>query len=135
MKTIITIVLALTMYNAQAQDTISNVSGPHGGKLKSVQNYKIEMLGSYRRVITYLYDNDLKPISNKGINGNILFFYNDNASLNMKLKSYETNGFYAEVSAIDYFYCIVNLTVYGKTISAKFDNLSQLAEKDKKKLK
>jgi hypothetical protein len=135
MKTIMTIVLAMTMYNVHAQDTISNVSGPHGGKLKAVQNYKIEMLGSYRRVITYLYDKDLKPISNKGINGNILFFYNDNASLNIKLKSYEDNGFYAEVSAIDYFYCIVNLTVYGKTISSKFDNLSQLAEKDKKKLK
>lgn len=135
MKTIMTIVFAMTMNHAQAQDTLSNISGPHGGRLKSVQNYKIEMLGSYRRVITYLFDKDLKPISNKGINGNVLFFYADNASLNVKLKPYETNGFYAEISAIDYFYCIVNLNVYGNTISSKFDNLSQLAEKDKKKLK
>jgi hypothetical protein len=135
MKTIITIIFAIVIYSAQGQDTLSNVSGPHGGRLKLVQNYNVEVLGSYRRVITYLFDKDLKPISNKGINGSILFFYADNASLNVKLKPYETNGFYAEVSAVDYFYCVVNLTIYGKTISSKFDNLSDLAKKEKKELK
>lgn len=125
----------MIMFNAQAQDTLNNMSGPHGGRLKTVQNYKIEMLGSYRRVITYLFDKDLKPISNKGISGNILFFYTGNASLNIKLKPYEHNGFFAEVSAIDYFYCIVNLNIYGNTISSTFDNLSELAKKEKKQSK
>ena len=132
MKIFLTIILALSICNANAQDTISNISGPHGGRIKTIQNYNIEVLGTYHRVITYLFDKDLKPISNKGINGNILFFYADNASLNIKLKPYEINGFFAEISATDYYYCVVNLSIYGKTISSKFDNLSQLAEKENK---
>jgi hypothetical protein len=116
-----------------AQDTIPDLNGPHGGRLKSVKNYKIEMLGTYNIVYTYLYDKNLKPISVKGITGNIMFYYSGNASINAKLKPFEANGFFAEVSPVDYFYCVVNFNIFGNYISTRFENLSELAKKEIKK--
>lgn len=137
MKSIVSFVFTFILASAIAQDTLTQISGPHGGKLNYTQGFKIEMLGSHNIVFTYLYDKNLNPISNKGITGNVMFFYLGNANLNVRLKAYESNGFAAEVPALDYYYCTVNFNIYGKYISTKFNNLSELAEKHKnpKKIK
>ena len=132
MRTIVFIALSIVISNIKAQDTIKKVVGPHGGSIKHVENYNLEILNAYNSVLTYLYDKGLSPISNKGINGDIMFIYADNASLNVKLKAIESNGFIAEITNQDYFYFVINLNISGKFISAKFDNFSRLAKKQKK---
>ena len=132
MKKIIFLLLFYVSFGfVRAQDTIANLNGPHGGRLKSVKNYKIEMLAAYNIVYTYLYDEKLKPISVNGITGNIMFYYACYSSINTKLKPYAVNGFFAEVSPIDYYYCVVNFNVFGNLISTRFENLSGLAKKEK----
>ena len=132
MKKIIFLLLFYVSFSfVRAQDTIANLNGPHGGRLKSVKNYKIEMLAAYNIVYTYLYDEKLKPISVNGITGNIMFYYACYSSINTKLKPYAVNGFFAEVSPIDYYYCVVNFNIFENLISTRFENLSGLAKKEK----
>ncbi|MEI8137726.1 MAG: hypothetical protein WCH21_10420 [Bacteroidota bacterium] len=133
MKTIVIIAFAIFASNIKAQEPIKNIGGPHGGTMKSEQNYKIEMLPSYKQILVYLYDKDVKPIANKGINGEVLFFYGEDVSLNMKLKACEDDGFIAEVAAPNYFYCVVKFNINGKTITTKFENQLELVEKEEKK--
>ena len=82
MKSLIFMAFIVLITSAKAQDTINNMSGPHGGLLKKVGNYKIETINSYGCITAYLFDGSLKLIPNKIISGTILFFYGNGASLN-----------------------------------------------------
>lgn len=135
MKTKIIIAFIVLVTGAKAQDTISYVSGPHGGLLKTVENYKIETISSYGCITTYLFDGNLKAIPNKFISGTIIFFYGNDASLNNYLIPSGMDAFTADVSNTDYYYYVIHLKVAGKLISTRFDNFSGIAEKETKKIK
>ena len=133
MRTTLIIAFIILVSNINAQDTIKNVGGPHGGILKSVESYKIEMLITYNRIYAYLYNKNVEPIRNKNITGEVVFVYEDNASLNIKLNPYENDGFIADVANPNYSYCTINFNIYGKMITTKFENQPELAKKEKKK--
>lgn len=133
MKTKIIIALIVIITSAKAQDTINFASGPHGGLLKSVENYKIETINSYGCITAYLFDGSLKIIQNKFASGTIMFFYNNGASLNNYLIPSGTDSFTADVSNNDYYYYMIHFKVNGKMISTRFDNLYKIAEKEIKK--
>ncbi|HWY10780.1 MAG TPA: hypothetical protein VN026_05615 [Bacteroidia bacterium] len=133
MKTVVIIALTIFAANIKAQEPIIYIEGPHGGTMKCEGDYKIEMLTSYKQILVYLYDKDVKSIANKGINGEVLFFYADDVSLSMKLKANESDGFVVEAADPDYFYCVVKFNIYGKTITTKFENQLELVEKEDKK--
>ena len=130
MKTKIIIAFIVLVTSAKAQDTTSYVSGPHGGLLKSVENYKIEVINTYGCITAYLFDKTLKAIPNKFISGSIMFFFNNDVSLNKYLIPNGTDGFTADVSSADYYYYTIRFEVNKKIISTRFDNLSGIAEKE-----
>lgn len=133
MKTKLIIAFILLVTSGKAQDTINYISGPHGGLLKTVENYKIETINSYGCITAYLFDVGLKAIPNKFISGTIMFFYSNGASLNNYLIPTGSDSFTADVSNTDYYYYIIHLKVDGKSISTRFNNLTGIAEMETKK--
>jgi len=133
MKTKIIIAFIVMITNANAQDTINYVSGPHGGLLKSVENYKIETVNSYGIITAYLFDGTLTLIPNKFTSGNIMFFYNNGASLNHYLIPSGTDSFTAKVSNTNYYYYTIHFKVDGKFINTRFENVLGIAEKENDK--
>lgn len=123
------------MISAKAQDTINYVTGPHGGLLKSVENYKIEVINMYGCISAYLFDGSLKIIPNKYLSGNILFFFDNNVSLNKYLIPEGTDGFSEDVSNANYYYYIIQFKLNEKRITARFNNSYSIAELEKNKNK
>jgi hypothetical protein len=135
MKTKILIALIVLATSAKAQDSTSYVSGPHGGILKTVENYKIETINSYGCITAYVFKGTLKAIPNKFISGTIMFFYDNGASLNQYLIPSGTDGFTADVANTNYYYYNIQFKIDGKLISLRFENLSGIAEMEIKKTK
>lgn len=133
MKTTIIIACIAFATSAQAQDTTTAVSGPHGGLLKTVENYKIETLNSYGCITAYLFDRNLTSIPNKSVSGDAMFFYNNGVSLNKFLIPSGTDAFTTDVLNLDYYYYTVQFKVNEKMISAKFDNFLGIAIKENSK--
>lgn len=133
MKTKLIIALIVIVTSAKAQNTASFITGPHGGLLKSVENYKIETINSFGCITAYLFEGNLTVSPNKFVSGSIMFFYNNDASLNNYLIPIGTDGFTADVSNKDYYYYTIHFKVNGKLISTRFENLYGIAEKEFKK--
>ena len=133
MKTKIIIAFIVFAVSGKAQDSTNGVSGPHGGLLKTVENYKIETINSYDCVTAYLFDKTLNVIPNKFISGTIMFFYNNEARLNNYLVPSGQDSFTADVPNIYYSYYIIRFNVNGKFISGRFNGSSGLVERDNKK--
>ena len=132
MKIKIIIALMILVTSTKAQDTTSCVSGPHGGLLKTVENYKIEFISTYDCITTYLFDADFKAIPNKFIEGSIMFFYNNEVSLHKYLIPSGTDSFNADVPSATYNYCLMDFTINHRSIKVRFDNFSGIAKKEKK---
>ena len=129
MKTILLLISFFLFTNLKAQDSTFNIGKTHGGVLKAVGDYKIEVLNSYKSITIYISDKNDKSIANKDITGMVSFYYNHDASLEKKLIPSEKDCFVAEVSNLNYYYCVVRLSIQGKPIAAKFFNISGIAEK------
>lgn len=95
--------------------------GPHGGELKQAENFKIELKSSFPNFYTYLLDQKLKPVKNKGITCEIKFFFPDDTSADLILKPFQDDGFILELGKTVYNSCIVTFNVFGKSVSAKFE--------------
>ena len=77
MKTIVFIVALL--FSLQVASAQQNGFGPHGGRLKTVGNYKLELFGCDDHIEVYLFDSDTNAINNKDISGTVEFFFNGSA--------------------------------------------------------
>lgn len=130
MKTTLLIACIALATSVKAQDTTTAVSGPHGGLLKTVENYKIETINSYGCVTAYLFDAGLTPIPNKSVSGEALFFYNNGASLNKYLIPSGTDAFMVDVLDLNYYYYTIQFNVNEKMISTRFDNFLGIANKE-----
>ena len=133
MKTKIIIAFIVLATSVKAQDSTAYMSGPHGGLLKNVEEYKIEVINTYGCITAYLFDGTLKVIPNKYISGSIMFFFSNGVSLNKYLIPSGSDGFMTDVSNTDYYYYSISFTVNKKIIRARFDNSLGIAEKEKKK--
>lgn len=131
MKTKIIIAFIVLITSVKAQDTTSYVNGPHGGLLKTVENYKIEFIYTFDCITTYLFDVDFNVIPNKFIVGSITFFYNKEVSLHKYLIPSGTDSFRADVPSANYNYCIMDFKINQKSIRVKFDNFSGIVKKEK----
>ena len=117
--------------SAKAQDTTTYVSGPHGGLLKTIENYKIEFISTYDCITTYLFDVDFIAIPNKFIEGSIMFFYNNEVSLYKYLIPSGKYSLNADAPGASYNYCLMDFTINHKSIKIRFDNFSGIAQKEK----
>jgi len=129
MKTVLLLISFVFLTSLKAQDSTYSIGKTHGGVLKTVGDYKIEVLNSYKSVTVYISDKNNKKIANKGIEGMVSFYYTHDASLDKKLIPTDEDCFIAEVSNLNYYYCVVRLSIRGKVISTKFFNISGIAEK------
>src|ERR1700758_3099831 len=74
-----------------------NGLGPHGGMMKSIGDYKMEVLGCDDYLEVYLYDRDTNAVNNSKIVGNVEFYYNESAALVSSLVKYGIDGFTAKI--------------------------------------
>jgi hypothetical protein len=117
-KTIIMLIFFIQTANAQ-----QNGVGPHGDRLKTVGNYKIELFGCDDHVEVYLFDRDTNAISNNNISGTVEFFYSGQATQSTSLTRYGMDGFAAKIPANTFLYSKPILIVDGgATVTGKFDN-------------
>ena len=119
MKTIFTSVLLLFLcLGSKAQDVLT---GPHGGRMKITQGYRIEALGCDNYMEVYLYNEADEPIFNSGINGDVSFFLEKN-TIKESLVAYGIDGFTCKISSPDFSHYIVTLNLrYKLIISASFN--------------
>ena len=103
--------------------------GPHDGVLKKAEGFYIEMKNNPdTSFFAYLLNKKLKTISNKGISGEVKFFFPDSTVLNAELKPAARNAFTAK--PVSGFYgCKITFVVFGKSVSALFEKENQTAQK------
>jgi len=102
--------------------------GPHGGTMKQVENYNIEMKNTYGNFYTYLLDNKQNPIGNKGISCGVKFFYADNTNVEVLLKPLGEDCFFTETTT-PFQTCRITFNVFGKKVSARFENEVPMVKK------
>src|SRR4051812_37856045 len=121
--TFIFILVAISLISNGFQD-----KGPHGGIVKKADNYFIEMINPEKFLSAYLLDKSMKTISNKGISGDVKFFLPDSSIFDVQLKPSSDDAFTGE--GIPGFYtCKVTFNIFGRSVSAKFDNVTLIAFK------
>ena len=121
MKTVAFIVVLV--FSLQALNAQQNGFGPHGGRLKTVGGYKIELLGCDNYLEIYLYNADTSAISNYGIKGNVEFYYSGTATLSSPLAHYGMDGFTAKIPVNTFMYCKPSFDIKSDLIiTEKFEN-------------
>jgi hypothetical protein len=111
------------LFLTAALNAQQNGFGPHGGRLKTTGNYQIELLGCDNYMEVYLFDPDTNAINNNDINGNIEFFYNQQATLVGMLVRYGMDGFTAKIPINTFLYSRPTLDISGNIIiTEKFEN-------------
>jgi hypothetical protein len=79
-------------------------------------------------VYAYLLDAKMKTISNKGIRGEVRFFFSDSTNLDVRLDSTAGDAFRAK--AIPGFYASkITFHFFGKDVSALFEKQEQIVQK------
>lgn len=110
--------------------TYQSKKGPHGGTYKSVKNYNIEVKTVYPFIYSYLLDEKLKPIRNKGIQCEALLLLPDNEGITVKLQPFRQDGFIMKTNTAVYDSFKITYHVFGQSISEVFENESFLAQKE-----
>ena len=97
---------------------------PHEGELVDLGKYKIELVTNLYlkedQLIFYLYKGELKPISNEGITGVIIFKGDDGATSVDSLKARGNDHFVGQIDVTKSSNCLVSFLIKGKTISTVF---------------
>jgi hypothetical protein len=106
----------------------SQEKGPHGGIVKKADNYFIEMTNPGKFFFAYLLDKNSKTISNKGISGDVKFFLPDSSIFDVQLKPSADDAFTGE-GIPGYSSCKITFNIFGRSISAKFENTLLIARK------
>jgi hypothetical protein len=104
-------------------------TGPHGGRVQQAENFNIETKYSYPYFYAYLLTNQNKSIANKGVAGEIKFFFTDSSSFDLPLKPNQQDGFRLESSIADYNAYRVTFHAFGRNISAKFESENAIVKK------
>jgi len=119
MKTLlISLFFLLVGLEIKAQDTLT---GPHGGRMKITQGYRIEALGCDNYLEIYLFNEASEPIFNNGISGEVKFFY-EKKSLRSPLVKYGIDGFTGKIVSPDFSHYEITMNLLDKIIiSASFN--------------
>ncbi|MHB8260231.1 MAG: hypothetical protein ACYDCN_05630 [Bacteroidia bacterium] len=117
-KCLMVLILFTEVLKAQGDDL-----GPHGGRLKTVGNYKIELFGCNDYLEIYLFDGALNAINNNNLSGTVEFLYTAKATLSSPLVHYGMDGFTAKIPANTFLYSKPSFNMNGTFIvTEKFEN-------------
>ncbi len=119
MKTLI-ITLSFLLINIQtkAQEVLT---GPHGGRIKITQGYRIESVGCDNYLEIYLFNEASEPIFNNGISGEVKLFY-EGKILSAPLVKYGIDGFTGKIISPDFSHYEITMNLLDKIIiSASFN--------------
>ncbi len=117
------IFLLIILTYAQSMVAQQKGFGPHGGRLKSAGNYKIELFGCDDHLEIYLFDRDTNAINNNGIIGTVEFYFNGSTTLISTIARYGVDGFTARIPSMNFMYSKPALDINGTFIvTQKFDN-------------
>lgn len=119
---IIISLLLVGLFLYSYKSSVYNDIGPHGGRVKNVGNYNIEMKVASPNYQAFLLDNRLNPISNKGVTCEMRFFLYDSSTLDIDLKPFGEDGFIVESGIAGYHFYNVIFYAFGKQIKAKFED-------------
>lgn len=105
-------------YNAASEDSSR---APHGGLLQIAGNYFVECVNKDNKVAYYIYDINVRPISNKGITGKAVFKFQNKSAITISLTPQGLNGFSTgNRNLSDYITCEVTFTKEGKASKVEF---------------
>lgn len=126
---IVSILLAIILLVSSKMFQPSITKGPHNGTIKQAGDYYIEMKIIYPNFYAFLLDNKIKPITNKGISCQTQFELGDGTTLNVHLMPYGEDGFFTGSYMPNYSSCEIYFNVFGKSVSAKFENENLIVKK------
>lgn len=96
--------------------------GPHGGRVKSVDDYTIETKVTDEFIYAYLLDKKSKPMSNKGVKCKMRFLFSDKPYIDLVLSPFEKDGFKIRSNVAGYYSFHIHFQLFGKIISTTFEN-------------
>ena len=118
---ILLIVLSLLFMTIQGKSQ-EKLTGPHGGRIKIDQGYKIETLGCENYLEIYLFNEVTEPIFNNGITGKVKFFYEGAKTTSEPIVKYGIDGFISPIKSADFFHYEVTLNILERiTVFADFN--------------
>ncbi len=127
---VIIMVVGPTKIFAQAKK--NSPQSNHGGVIQKAGDYHIEMVKAVDKFGFYLFDANMKALSNKDISGKVVFQYPDKTSSSSTLMANGDDGFTAKNDNEKKFTsCVVSLKVKGKTVSSTFSSIKDPVQKPK----
>nr|AIA16713.1 hypothetical protein [uncultured bacterium] len=99
MKKILFFLLLTLQLGVFAQ--VDTLRGPHGGRIHSYMDYRIEMVGCNDYLEIYLYNKVMDPLNNYGVLGDVKFYYPNEVYSSSPLVPYGADGFTAQDTFAD----------------------------------
>jgi len=96
--------------------------GPHGGMVKAVKPYHIELRTANHSLFAYLLDADKKALPNLGLHCDGRIQYPDGTSSYIKFIPFEKDGFIAQAINNTYNSCKITMYLRNRSFIASFDN-------------
>lgn len=121
MKKILFFLLLTLQLGVFAQ--VDTLRGPHGGRIHSYMDYRIEMVGCNDYLEIYLYNKVMDPLNNYGVLGDVKFYYPNEVYSSSPLVPYGADGFTAKIPSPIYYNSRVTMNFAGQALTAKFDNV------------
>lgn len=106
-------------------------TGPHGGRIKRVDRFIIEMksVPTDNVIYAYLLDKSMLAVQNRNVQCNARLYYADSTVFDLRMVPYGIDGFVGETAAGNYNTCVITFRTEGQSVSATFENNRLLAGK------
>lgn len=101
--------------------------GPHGGEIKPVDNFFIEMKSEKSTIYAYFLDNKKMTVRSPNITCEAKLMYADSSVLAIEMLPFGTEGFIGQTAADNYNTCLITFTIAGEKASAVFENTKLFA--------
>lgn len=104
--------------------TIVKQQAPHGGEIKEIGKYKLEVVSNMMlkkdQLRFYLFKGNFKPLLNQEITGELIINKPDGTSINQSLQAKGDDFFVAQVDGVGVLSCTIKFLIKGKRVSKTF---------------
>lgn len=117
---VLPVAIILSWFFAQGYDSIDR--GPHGGEIKAVDQYYIEMKSEPATIYAYFLDRNKMSVRNPNLKCEAKLMYADSSITKIDMLPFGTEGYYGKIAADNYNTCLITFTFAGEKVSAAFEN-------------